>query len=581
MIEIRHPEHQETAWNKYQKAFDAGHDFVDEYVRQFSTREDPTDFTNRKEYSYCAAFAKGAINEVRNSIFQRINDITREGGSDKYKEAFLGKNGGVDLQGSSMNAFIGREVLPQLLVKGKIGVFVDMPNIEHPSLASQKDKRPYLYIYRAEDILSWVMDYNDKGYFFTKLLLRDTIDELKDGLPTGTITRYRHLEVVGNEVHVTFYNDEDEQVDSKNQPSNAIVILEIPVIPFCIAELTDSLMKDIADYQIAHTNLASSDLSYALRSNFPFYVEQIDPRAASSYLRQNSDSYSDATPGTNTDANTSNNTEANSKISSDLRRSVGSGDGRQYTVGTNEPAFIHPSPEPLMASMAKQDKLKLEVRELVHLALTNVEPKMASAESKELDQGGLEAGLSYIGLELETLERCVARIWVMYEGSKSEITVVYPKRYSLKSDTEKRTETKELKEQLHSTPSKTYKTEISKTIATVLLGDRVTTTKLKKIHKEITDANIIDTDPEIINKDVETGLVSVKDASESRGYPAGSAETAQIEHAARLARIKEAQSDGVADDKDSPNQDGRNEKEASRNTDEDPTPKDKQRGNAK
>jgi hypothetical protein len=44
-------------------------------------------------------------------------------------------------------------------------------------------------------------------------------------------------------------------------------------------------MEDIADYQIALMNLESSDINYMLKSNFPFYVEQYDPRAEMNFGR--------------------------------------------------------------------------------------------------------------------------------------------------------------------------------------------------------------------------------------------------------------------------------------------------------
>ena len=56
-----------------------------------------------------AAFAKGAIIDVQNAIFQRMADISRTGGSSEYQMVIAGKNGGVDREGSSMNHFIGQK----------------------------------------------------------------------------------------------------------------------------------------------------------------------------------------------------------------------------------------------------------------------------------------------------------------------------------------------------------------------------------------------------------------------------------------------------------------------------------------
>ena len=39
------------------------------------------------------------------------------------------------------------------------------------------------------------------------------------------------------------------------------------------------MIKDVVNHQIALLNLGSSDVNYALKSNFPFYIEQKDQRA--------------------------------------------------------------------------------------------------------------------------------------------------------------------------------------------------------------------------------------------------------------------------------------------------------------
>src|SRR5690606_23205445 len=96
---------------------------------------------------------------------------------------------------------------------------------------------------------------------------------------------------------------------------------------------------------------------------------------------------------------------------------VGVVHGRRYGKGLDRPGFIHPSSEPIKASMAKQDALKNDIRTLINLSLSNIKPKMASAESKSLDERGLEAGLSNIGLVLEHCERKIAHYWSLYEGS--------------------------------------------------------------------------------------------------------------------------------------------------------------------
>jgi len=184
--------------------------------------------------------------------------------------------------------------------------------------------------------------------------------------------------------------------------------------------------------------------------------------------------------------------------------------------------------------------------------------------------------LSYVGLELETMERMIARIWTTYEGNSKEVTVIYPKQYSIKSDDEKLEEAEKLKKLQHDAPSMLYKKEIAKQIAKVTLGHKVTSTILKKILSEIDAAEILDVTPDILAKDVEIGLVSAEDASLARGYPDGSVKKAQKEHADRLARISKSQEDGNGDTTVNPNA-GKESKEAV-GGDTDPDLGDKTRG---
>ena len=183
--------------------------------------------------SYNPAFAKSAIEEIKNSIFQRLGDITREGGSLTYNLSIDGIDGGVDLLGSSMPSFIGRKILPELLVMGRVGVYVDMPEISGLSIADVSGKRPYVYVYRAEDIRSWTLDESTDENEYTNILLRDYIYTYDDvtGLATGLISRFRRLWISGDDgkVHVQFYNQTGTIVDLEGteDPTAEIVLILI------------------------------------------------------------------------------------------------------------------------------------------------------------------------------------------------------------------------------------------------------------------------------------------------------------------------------------------------------------------
>jgi hypothetical protein len=344
-------------------------------------------------------------------------------------------------------------------------------------------------------------------------------------------------------------------------------------IPFVIAEISQSLMTDIADHQIALLNLASSDLGYSLNANFPLYIEQEDPAANFAHNLQ-SDLASD---GTSSDAS----------VAKDRTAGSGTIDGRSYPRGLEAPSFINPSAEPLVASMKKQEQITIEIRQLVNLSISSLVPMRASAESKEQDDKGLESGLAKIGLELEYLERQIAIIWAMYENS-SPASVKYPTQYSLKDDKARRDEANEILDTLGKVPSITFQKQMAKKAVDLLTSSSAPAEKVQEMFKEIEKADVIVIDSEIISTDIENGLVDTETASLARLYPPGSSEKAQEEKIVRLALISQAQSKddtpmsaarGVKE-ADVTGDDAKLEKKASQDSDLTGSDKNKTRGDA-
>lgn len=550
IADLTHPEYREAFddWEKWRLTYESGDEFIEEFLEKFSTREDDEDFATRRSISYCPAFAKAAVNDVKDAIFQRIADVARGGGPKTYQDAVKGLEGGVDLAGTTMNSFIGTTILPELLTMRKVGVFVDMPQLPGETLMDQQGARPYIYHYPIESILNWVVNVkNNKTY--SKLLLQDSVYKHcpVTGLPIETLKRYRYMWVSDGKVCVQFFDEDSKPIDRFGEAGIDVVVLDIPTIPFVLFEITDSLLKDVANYQIALLNLASSDILYSLKSNFPFYVEQFDPRAENLFRRPvghervstGEDSVQIVQGGEQADAIAAKNYEIE----------VGATTGRRVPKGLDLPTFIHPSPEPLLASMQKQDELKKDIRMLVKLAVSNLAPKMASAESKNYDERGLEAGLSAIGLVLEQGERLIARYWHMYHNAKGTVaTVSYPQKYSLQSDKDKRDEAKDMAGLAKAVPSVTFKKETMKQVANITLATKVSNEVLKKIETEIDTTEVV-VNPEELERDIELGLIDPETASKAKGYPEGVVEKAKEAHAERVKRIADSQAKarGVTD----------------------------------
>jgi hypothetical protein len=544
---IRHPEYleDEMYWYEWRDCYNSGPRFVERNLKRFSIRETPEDFKTRKFLTPIPGYAKAAVNDVRNAIFQRLRDVSRRDGSENFMSAAAGEIGGIDNKGSSMQSFLGIDVLTDLLVMGRVGVYVDMPQLSGlRTMADEGNIRPYTYMYRVEDILSWSVAKPEEPGDFTAVLLRDRGINYNQGfahgahLPSGGYSRYRFIWVdpADGLVKMKLMDKEDQLIDlSGNRiadDDNAIIRLELERIPFHMLSIGGSLLKDVCKHQVALLNLGSSDVSYALKAGFPIYVEQTDMRNVGTHLKEFVD-----------DDGTSN-TSDNSGAGNEGRTGVSY--GRTYDLKAETPSFIHPSPEPLLASIKLQEKLEDDIRKLVNLAVQNKTGQRAiSAEAMKLSDQGLEAGLSYIGLVLESAERAVAAHWAAYESRDPErrriATIKYPDRYSLKNDEDRIKEAKELAELMYTVPGKEVKNELAKNIVTTLLSGRVPTNTLDTIFDQIDAAGYATSDPEVIMKAHEEGLVGGQTASEALGFNEDEWPKAQKDHIERIEAISKAQ----------------------------------------
>lgn len=566
IIKFRHPDYctQETNVQLYRDAWTGGQEFVSKYLVQSSKREDPQDLRERQAITPCPAISKASIIEISDQISSRLSEVMRKDGPSTYIEAANGDKAGVDKLGSSMNVFVKNHILGELLAMGCVGVYIDRPDL--PDNFTQLDtigRRPYLYTFKREDILAWVPDESSEANQFKVLLLRENYLETDPlyGLPTRWTTRYRFLKLENDSVEIRLFNDKGEQINTAGQRSPKVYDIKLKVMPFVLFQISESLLTDIAMYQVVLMNMGSADISYVLKSNFPFYTEQYDPKTEPGLYKTN-----DVT-GINRDAANVNYTRLTDSAKNEIE--VGNMHGRRHPINTSTPSFIHPSSEPLVASMKKEEQLKLEIRQMLSL-WTNV-VKSVSTEEKE-DQSE-QNGLNNVGIELQHGECQVMRIWGLYDdGKETKGTVTYPTNYSSKTDRQRREEAKEINELKSAIPSVDYQKETAKLSARALFQGKLSQEKLEKMCQQIDDAETMTCDVEEIAKDLEGGLVSQDLASIARGYPKGEVEKAKKDQAERLALIQKSQmaeaalknpgARGVNDASPLPKQDATGEKKA-------------------
>lgn len=547
IIDSRHPQFRANFldWQKWRLTYQGGFDFKRRYLRRFTDHEDPRDFQIRFDLSPIPTFAKSAINKIRNSIFQRMRDIARTGGSDAYRQAIAGNDLGVDRRGSSMNAFLGVKVLADLLVMGRCGIYVDnsviQSSLAQPSLADAKGANPYLYMYQVEDILSWKHASPDRPSEFKSVLLRDSSVNYDSTtmLPIDEFDRYRLMWLNDDgQVMLQFYNATGQKVDRDGLPSAVPYALELNRIPFVMLDLQDSIIKDVCDYQIALLNLASRDVWYALQSNFPIMAMQKDLRTTGGHLKNFATADGTATTG------------GQPAAVADVQ--VGPQHGIAYDKGVNPPVFINPSSEPTTLSMSLQAKYEDDIYRLINLAVTSLTPNNATSG----DNTGLEAGLSFIGLVLESAERQIAEFWSAYENKKPSsreiATIKYPDRYSLKTDMDRIEESNELRTLMTSLPGRTVKREIQKSIADTLLGGKVSVDTIEKIKREIDSSTYLSSDPDMIIAAHQDGLVGDQTASMALGFDDDEYKKGQQDQGDKATRVLKAQMAATPGDNGAP-----------------------------
>lgn len=379
-------------------------------------------------------------------------------------ERYAGKDGGVNGADGTMTTFIISELLPELLPMGKVGVLVE-----------GTPTGPAYKVFKREQILEY--KYTGNKLTYLKLLDGDNVHTFtKDDVVTYT------LHTSGEKV--------------------ATSTLDIDFIPFEILDIKQPLMAEIWRHQVALLNIEASDVYYIYKANYPRYTEQRDRRSADVYAKSDSDL--------------------------PKKQKHGVLKGRVYDVGTDRPGFIHPSPDPLYASMQKENQIKEQMARLVDVSLS------------ELGGEGVDSGLASIAAELERGENALGRMFAKML-LVSDFTAIYPTVFTLKSDDDRIEEATKLSATMASVPSVTYRKEVCKQTARLILQGKISADKLAAIEAEIEALPVIIQDPDKLVEHVETGIIDRVSAALASGYTAEGAIKAMEEKISLMQHIVAAQ----------------------------------------
>jgi len=507
IVTNRHPSwiRDSYDWAEWRDCYEGGRTFRDRYLEMLPEREKVSDFLRRKNFTPIPTFAKVEINRVKNALFQRFDDITRSGGTIALHEAADGAKRGVDNKGTSMNSFMGKVLLPDLLVMGQVGVLVDAPRVNGPLQSDiPTGFRPYLSAYSVENIHHLVENDPGKESDFKAVLLCDSVrtTNVHTGVYDTTDTfRYYWIDEASGFVHIAHLNVRGEQTEE-------LIVTNLTEIPFVLYDIGDSLIKDVCRHQIAMLNIASSDTNYVIDSNFPWLSRQRSGIAA------------DHLGGTDT------------KITPGVNKGV------WYEKGLNPPAYIAPPTDPMKLSLEMRQRLKEEIREMV----------LGVVESIGFD-GTIDAGLAYVGECLEQGENRVWDHWTAYEQTnpsrRRHPIVKYPDNWTIKSERERIEDARELLDLMFRVPGRGVKKEIAKLATQKLLRGRVAEKQIDEYLVEIDQAPYCTSDPTIVIPAKKEGIMSGETASLALGGVEGEWDKAEKDRAKRAADIAIAQSDAA------------------------------------
>lgn len=521
ITDVRSPGYVEdfSEWSRWRLAVKSGPNYINSRLARLPS-ETLQDYSQRIRMTPAPATIKTTIREVIAGVFSQMNMTTRSGGPPSLQAAFKGQTTGVDGAGTSIDEFMVLRVLRELLIMRRVGIYLDRKPLIQGTLQEAKSRPPYAYIFPAEQILAWHLDTG--AIVPDELLLQRLVPETWESsqLITGHTQQYSHYLRTSDGVVVTEYG---EQGDKLNQ-----FTLDLHEIPFILLELDESLISEAVTCQDALLNLGSSNLTFAIASNLAVYVEQTDMTWLMSQLK----TVQDGEKGIET---------ASNEIILGLTR------GRRYDQKSEAPDFISPDNSNLIRAFDLHRQLRDDIRQMILLAVHNVSIRgNVTATALAHSTAAASNGLAAIATTLARAERVLARFWADYENEPDDFTVKYPPDFQILSQEARLALIDKYVTLRDAVPSRHYQEAVSDMIVSLVLGAQVSATLASSIKQEIRNAPAMISDPKVITALIKDGPLPREYAARLLGLPADAGEKANAEHADRLRRIAEAQSDAAA-----------------------------------
>ena len=258
ITEARHPEYTEKVlqWDKYKLAYLANDEYYTTTVDKFSSKEPEKQYNTRVKRAYNALPCKGYISKLQNMTFRKRFDYKYKA-SDTEIDQLVQTN--VDGKGTSLFNFHVGTVLKWLATYGEYYIYTAMPSFEGELTREQQQQAgifPYLVGVHPQNVVAWRYKEGSQSEF-AQLLMKTTDQKIdKFGF-----TQFDTVFMLYTEDMIYKYDTQGEILEEYTNTIGKVAFSKISI--------GESFLSDIVRIAAAAVNLASGNLNFLEKSNFP------------------------------------------------------------------------------------------------------------------------------------------------------------------------------------------------------------------------------------------------------------------------------------------------------------------------
>lgn len=305
-VDSQHPQYTKYApvWRMMRHTIE-GHRVVNEMGKEYLPYLNGQSYEEYQAYLKRAVFfnAVGRVSEALNGMVFRKEPAAQLDPIGELKD---------DITGSGQPLFsFAQEVFSETVDLRRCGVLVDYVQTDgNPvtlSQAAQMGLRPYMSMYKAEDIINWRVNVNNGGDMLTLVVLRERVESDADIYSVKYIERYRVLKIQDGVYVQEVYTKSSKGFVLETTTTPLLNGRTMGFIPFRFFGGTDGtcdvvppLLEDLAYLNLAHyrntadlehglhytglptaviTGVMANDTTYSIGSGNAWVFERPDAKA--------------------------------------------------------------------------------------------------------------------------------------------------------------------------------------------------------------------------------------------------------------------------------------------------------------